>query len=396
MTEAVIVAAVRGPIGRAAKGALAAERADDMAAQLVGAAMARVPALPWQRLDDLLLGVAHQTGEQGQNMARRVAVLAGHDELPGATVSRACASSMQTTLTAAAAIRAGFGSAYVSAGVEAVSRYGKMAGPEDRNALVTGQREPSEELWRDPRTRGVLPNFYIEMGRTAENVASVRGVSRAAQDAWALESQRRYAVAAAAGFWAAEITPLTRADGTVLAEDDSPRPSTTEEVLAGLKPAFRPDGSVTAGNACPLNDGAAALVLTSDTLAAEFGLTPKGRVVSVGVSGLSPEIMGLGPVEASLAALRAAGMSPADVDVMEINEAFAAQVVPCVDDLGIHADRVNPHGGAIALGHPFGMTGARMTTTLLNDLTWRDGTVGLQTLCVGGGMGMAMVVERVS
>jgi acetyl-CoA C-acetyltransferase len=396
MPEALVVAAARGPIGRASKGALARERADDMAAQMLSAAMSQVPALAWERVDDLLLGVAHQTGEQAQNMARRVAVLAGHDGLPGTTVSRACASSMQTTLSAAAAIRAGYGSAYVSAGVEAVSRYAKMAGPEDRNPLVAGDEELPGASWIDPRSRGALPNVYVDMGMTAENVAATRGVSRAAQDAYALESQRRYAAAEAAGFWAAEITPLTRADGTVVDRDDSPRPTTTTEGLESLKPVFLPDGTVTAGNACPLNDGAAALVVTSDDLAAELGLVPRARIVSFGLSGVSPEIMGLGPIEASRAALRAARMEPSDVDVMEINEAFAAQVIPCVDELGIPDDHVNPHGGAIALGHPFGMTGVRMTATLLNDLAWRDGTVGLQTLCVGGGMGMAMVVERLS
>jgi len=396
MSEAVIVAAARSPIGRAVKGALAGERADDMAAQMVSAAMGQVPALPWERVDDLLLGVAHQTGEQAQNMGRRVAVLTGHDGLPGASVSRACASSMQTTLSAAAAIRAGFGSAYLSAGVEAVSRYGKMASPEDRNSVVAGPAELVDGSWTDPRMRDVCPNIYVDMGITAENVAAVCGVSRSAQDSYAVESQRRYAAAEATGFWAAEITPLTCNDGTVVDRDDSPRPSTTADRLAALKPVFLPDGTVTAGNACPLNDGAAALVLTSDVLAAELGLEPRARIVSFGLSGLSPEIMGLGPIEASRAALRAAGMTASDVDVMEINEAFAAQVIPCTEELGIPESQVNPHGGAIALGHPFGMTGVRMTTTLLNDLAWRDGTVGLQTLCVGGGMGMAMVVERLS
>ncbi|MGQ7787628.1 acetyl-CoA C-acetyltransferase [Nesterenkonia sp. K-15-9-6] len=407
MPEAVIVSVARSPIGRARKGSLVDLRADDMTAQMVQAALAQVPELDPRDIDDLMLGCGLPGGEQGFNMARIVAVLAGMDHLPGTTVNRYCSSSLQTTRMAFHAIKAGEGDVFLSAGVEAVSRFATgtsdwIPGAELENprfaeaAARTAKAAEGGAVWRDPREDGALPDAYISMGHTAENVAQYTGVTRAEQDEFAQLSQNRAEKAVADGFFAREITPLTLPDGGTVDADDSPRPGVTAEALAGLDPVFRPDGTVTAGNACPLNDGAAALVIMSDVKARELGLTPLARIVSTGVTGLSPEIMGLGPVEASRQALGRAGLSIEDVDLVEINEAFAAQVIPSAKELGVPWEKLNVHGGAIAVGHPFGMTGARITATLLNGLRSTDGQYGLETMCVGGGQGMAMVLERLS
>jgi acetyl-CoA C-acetyltransferase len=402
--EAVIVAAARSPIGRARKGSLAAMRPDDLTAAVVQAVLDRVPQL--DRIDDLLLGCGLPGGEQGYNMARVVAVLLGRDELPGATVTRYCSSSLQTTRMAFHAIKAGEGDVFVSAGVESVSSYAKgssdgLPGTEnerfaDAKARTAERSGPGAPVWTDPRAEGRLPDIYIAMGQTAENLAALRGVTRELQDEFAVRSQNLAEKSIADGFWAREIVPVTRPDGTVVEVDDGPRPGVTLEAVSALAPVFRPDGTVTAGNCCPLNDGAAAVVVMSDTRARELGVTPLARIVSTGLSALSPEIMGLGPVEASRQALARAGMTIDDVDLVEINEAFAAQVVPSAHDLGVDLDRLNVNGGSIAVGHPFGMTGARITATLLNSLDRHDKEVGLETMCVGGGQGMAMVVERLS
>ena len=410
MPEAVIVAAARSPIGRAFKGSLVSIRPDDLTVQLVRAALDQVPQLDPSRLDDLLLGCGLPGGEQGFNMARAVAVLLGYDQLPGATITRYCSSSLQTTRMAMHAIKAGEGHAFISAGVEVVSRFTKGNSdslPDTQNPLFAEAAARSQQVaeqgaavqgdtWHDPREDGQLPDVYIAMGQTAENVARFKNVSREDMDHFGVRSQNRAEKAIADGFFAREITPITLPDGRVVDTDDGPRSGVTYEGVAGLKPVFRPDGRVTAGNCCPLNDGAAALVVMSDTLARELGITPLARVVSTGVSALSPEIMGLGPVEASKQALSRAGMTIDDIDLVEINEAFAAQVLPSAWELGIDEDKLNVHGGAIALGHPFGMTGARITTTLINGLRTHDKTLGLETMCVGGGQGMAMVLERLS
>ena len=406
MPEAVIVATARSPIGRAGKGSLASIRPDDLTAQIVAAALAKVPQLDPADIGDLMLGCGLPGGEQGFNLARVVAVLLGQDQLPGTTVTRYCSSSLQTTRMAFHAIKAGEGDVYISAGVECVSRFVKGSSdswPDTRNPLFaaaqarTGQASTSQAgPWHDPREDGLLPDIYLAMGETAENVAGLRGITREQQDEFAVRSQNLAEKAIADGFWAREITPVTLPDGTVVTADDGPRPGTTIEKVAGLKPVFRPDGTVTAANCCPLNDGAAAVVVMSDVKAAELGLTPLARIVSSGVTALSPEIMGLGPVEASRQALARAGMAIADIDLVEINEAFAAQVIPSYTDLGIDISKLNVNGGAIAVGHPFGMTGARITTTLLNSLQFHDATLGLETMCVGGGQGMAMIFERVS
>ncbi|MFY1655481.1 acetyl-CoA C-acetyltransferase [Solwaraspora sp. WMMB762] len=402
MPDAVIVAAARSPIGRAAKGSLRDLRPDDLAAAIVRAALDQVPELPADQLDDLMLGCGQPVGEQGHNLARVVATLLGHDQLPGTTVTRYCASSVQTTRMALHAIRAGEGDAFISAGVECVSRYPEGQ-PDVTNPAFAGARARTAERagadappWRDPRDDGALPDVYIAMGQTAENVARLRGVSRRRQDEFAVRSQNRAEQAAASGFWAREITPVTVPDGTVVTADDGPRPGVTLDAVAALAPRFRPDGTVTAGNACPLNDGAAALVILSDTRARDLGIRPLARIVATGLSGLSPEIMGLGPVEASRRALARAGMSIDDIDLVEINEAFAAQVVPSAEELGVDWDRLNVNGGAIAVGHPFGMTGARLTTTMINSLRWHDRQTGLVTMCVGGGQGMALIIERLA
>jgi len=415
MPEAVIVAAARSPIGRAFKGAFKDTKPDQLAAKMVRAALDQVPELDPASIDDLLLGCGMPGGEQGWNMARVVAVLLGLDGVPGATITRYCASSVQTTRMAMHAIRAGEGSVFVSAGVECVSRF-KVGGSDTPpvtsdaqggNPYLDMQFDTAHSrslaraaggapIWHDPREDGELPDYYISMGQTAENVAGLKGVTRAAQDEFALRSQTLTEKALADGFWAREITPVTLPDGTVVSADEGPRPQTTLEGLSGLKPVFQVDGTVTAGNACPLNDGAAALVIMSDVRAAELGITPLARIVATGVSALSPEIMGLGPVEATRRALAIAGMTIGDIDLVEINEAFAAQVIPSYRELNIDLDRLNVHGGSLAVGHPYGMTGARITTTLMNGLRARDATFGLETMCVGGGQGMAMIIERLS
>jgi acetyl-CoA C-acetyltransferase len=395
--DAVIVAAVRSPIGRAHKGSLAGVRADDLAAQIVGRALAAVPALDPATLDDVIVGCAQPAGEQGYNLGRQVALHLGLDVVPGTTVHRYCASSLQAIRMAFHAVRAGEGHAFVAAGAEAVSRYpaGKADGlPGTRNPRWPGRG--ATVPWTDPRAAGALPDVYMAMGDTAENVAALCGVSRREQDEFAVRSQNNAEKALADGFWDLDITPVTLPGGEVVRRDDGPRPGVTLEQLSALPPVFRPDGTVTAGNCCPLNDGAAAVVVTSAARARELGLTPLARIVATGVSALSPEIMGLGPVEASRRALAHAGMSIGDVDLIEINEAFAAQVIPSCRQLGADPERVNVHGGAIAVGHPFGMTGARMATTLLNGLARRDGQIGLETMCTAGGQGMAMIVERLS
>ena len=406
MPEAVIVAAARSPIGRAFKGSLRDLRPDDLTATIVRAALDQVPSLDPTEIDDALLGCGLPGGEQGYNMGRVVSVLLGMDHLPGATITRYCSSSLQTTRMAMHAIRAGEGDVFVSAGVEMVSRFVKGNSdslPDTHNPLfadaearVAKVAESGADSWRDPREDGELPDAYIAMGQTAENLALLTDVSRQEMDEFGVRSQNLAEKAIAEGFWEREITPVTLPDGTVVSKDDGPRPGVTLEAAAQLKPVFRPDGRVTAANCCPLNDGAAALVVMSDTKARDLGITPLARVVSTGVTGLSPEIMGYGPVEASKQALARAGMSIGDMDLVEINEAFAAQVIPSYRDLGIDIDKLNVHGGAIAVGHPFGMTGARITGTLLNGLRATDGTVGLETMCVGGGQGMAMVLERLS
>jgi len=407
MTDAVVVAATRSPIGRAGKGSLVDVRPDDLAATVVAAALAQVPGLDVSDLDDLMLGCAEPSHEQGTNLARVVAVLLGHDGLPGTTVNRFCASSVQTTRMALHAIKAGEGHAFVSAGVECVSRYRGVSGSDlfgeaAMNPVFEGARRRTSETarlnapWQDPRGSGELPDVYIAMGQTAENVATSRGVSRRRQDEWAVRSQNRAEAAIAAGHVEAEITPVTTPSGRVVSRDDGPRAGVTLEKVSALAPVFREGGTVTAGNCCALNDGAAALVVVSSDYAGAHGLTPLARVLSTGVSALSPELMGLGPVEASRQALGRIGMTVADMDLVEINEAFASQVLASADELGIDQDRLNVHGGAIAYGHPFGATGARITTTLLNALRVRDGQYGLETMCVGGGQGMAVVYERLA
>ncbi|MFC5181951.1 acetyl-CoA C-acetyltransferase [Actinomadura harenae] len=406
MPEAVIVATARSPIGRAFKGSLKDLRPDDLTARMVQAAMAKVPQLGPDQIDDLLLGCGLPGGEQGYNMGRVVSVLLGWDNVPGATITRYCSSSLQTTRMALHAIKAGEADVIVSAGVEMVSRFAKGSSdglPDTQNPLFTDaeartakRAEGGAEVWTDPRENGALPDVYIAMGQTAENVAQAYGVTREAQDEFGVRSQNLAEKAAGNGFWAQDITPVELPDGTVVSTDDGPRAGTTYEKVSQLKPVFRPDGTVTAGNCCPLNDGAAAVIVMSDTKAAELGITPLARIVSTGVSGLSPEIMGLGPVEASTRALARAGMSIGDIDLVEINEAFAAQVLPSAEQLGIDIDKLNVNGGAIAVGHPFGMTGARITSTLLNSLKFHDKQFGLETMCVGGGQGMAMVIERLS
>jgi acetyl-CoA C-acetyltransferase len=403
MPEAVIVATSRSPIGRAFKGSLVSLRPDDMAAQIVKAVLAKVPALDPTEVEDLLLGNAQPAGEAGYNMARVVALLAGLPGVPGTTVNRYCSSSLQTIRMAAHAIKAGEGDVFIAGGVEAVSRFGQgMADgqPDTHNPVFQAAEERSAaralggaEPWNPAPG---LPDIYIAMGQTAENVRELEKVSRQDMDIFAARSQQRAVASQQNGFFEREITPLTLADGTEVRADDGPRPGTTVERLAELKPAFRPDGEVTAGNSCPLNDGAAAVIVMSDTRARDLGITPLARVVASGVTALDPEIMGLGPIEACRQALRRAGMTIDDIDLVEINEAFAAQVVPSARHLDIDLEKLNVHGGAIALGHPFGMTGARIMTTLINGLQADDRSIGLESMCVGGGQGMAMIVERLS
>jgi acetyl-CoA C-acetyltransferase len=406
MPEAVIVATARSPIGRAGKGSMVSIRPDDLAAQMVRAALDKVPGLDPHDIVDLMMGCGQPGGESGFNIGRKVAVELGYDFMPGTTVNRYCSSSLQTTRMAFHAIKAGEGDAFISAGVETVSRFvnGSADGwPNSRNPLfdeaqarTSKAAESGASEWHDPREDGLLPDAYIAMGQTAENVALFRDVSREDMDHFGVRSQNLAEKAIESGFWPRDITPITLPDGTVVSKDDGPRAGVTYDAVKGLKPVFRPDGRVTAGNCCALNDGAAAVIVMSDAKAAALGLTPLARIVATGVSGLSPEIMGLGPVEASKKALAQAGMSIGDIDLVEINEAFAVQVLASQRELGIDMDRLNVNGGAIAVGHPFGMTGARITSTLINSLQTHDKQFGLETMCVGGGQGMAMIIERLS
>ncbi|ORM28669.1 acetyl-CoA C-acetyltransferase [Williamsia sp. 1135] len=406
MPEAVIVATARSPIGRAGKGSLKDVRPDELARQMVEAVLNKIPELDRADIDDLHLGSGQPGGQAGFNIARSVAVQVGLDHVPGVTVNRYCSSSLQTTRMALHAIRAGEGDVFISGGVESVSSFGTGNAdgwPNTKNPLFADAMartakaaEGGAGKWSDPREQGLLPDVYIPMGETAENVASFTGISREDQDHWGVRSQNRAEEAIKSGFFAREIEPITLADGTIVDTDDGPRAGTTYEKISQLKPVFRPDGTVTAGNACPLNDGAAALVVMSDTKAKALGLTPLARIVATAATGLSPEIMGLGPIEAVRKALKYAGLSIDDIDLFEINEAFAVQVLGSANELGIDHDKLNISGGAIALGHPFGMTGARITATLLNNLTTQDKALGVETMCVGGGQGMAMVLERLS
>ncbi len=383
MSEAVIVDAIRTPIGRAVKGSLKDVRADDLAAVPLIALQERNPGVDFSTVGDVMYGCAFGIGESGYNVARNASLLSGIDfHVPGVTVNRFCASSLQTIRMAFHAIKAGEGDTYVAGGVEAVSRN-----------VETGPFEFHHKL---DGSEGSLYNVYIPMGLTAENVAERYGVSRESQDEWAVTSQNRAVEARESGHFDAEIVGVTTPDGTVVTQDDGPRPGTTIEKLAALNPAFKPDGTVTAGNACPLNDGAAATLIMSEEKAAELGLKPRARIVASTVAAIEPEFMGIGPIPAIRQLLDNTGMSMSDIDIVEINEAFAAQIVPCMDELGIDADKLNPFGGAIALGHPFGMTGARIMTTLLNGLDTRDGEYGIESMCVAGGMGQAMLVQRLS
>jgi acetyl-CoA C-acetyltransferase len=406
MPEAVIVSTARSPIGRAFKGSLTGLRPDDLVATIIQAALAKVPSLKPEDIDDLMLGCGLPGGEQGYNMGRVVAVRMGYDFLPGTTITRYCSSSLQTTRMAFHAIKAGEGDAYISAGVEMVSRFVKGNSdslPDTKNeyfadaeARTAKLAEGGVDSWSDPRDSGDIPDVYMAMGQTAENLARIKNVSRQEMDEFAARSQNLAEKAIANGFWEKEITPVTTPEGVEVSADDGPRPGVTVEGMAGLKPVFRPDGLITAGNACPLNDGAAAVIVMSDTKAKELGLTPLARVVATAVTGLSPEIMGYGPKEAIELVLKRAGKKVSDIDLFEINEAFAAQVIPSYKDAGIPIDKLNVHGGAIAVGHPFGMTGARITGTLINGLQTLDKQWGVESMCVGGGMGMAMVLERLS
>jgi acetyl-CoA C-acetyltransferase len=387
MPEAVIVATGRSPIGRAMKGSLVEVRPDDLGAHVVDKVLDKVPELPRDQIDDLICGCGLPGGEQGFNLGRVIAILSRLD-VPGTTITRYCSSSLQTSRMAFHAIKAGEGDVFLSVGVECVSRFlnGTSDNPGNYNPrLVPGNSEG-------------YPDIYIAMGQTAENVADREDISREEMDHYAVKSQTLAVAAENDGFFAREIIPVPLPNGTSFSKDDGPRPGTNFEALQGLKPVFREDGRVTAGNSCPLNDGAAAVVIMSDTRAKELGITPLARIVATGLTALEPEYMGLGPIKASRNAMRNAGMSIEDIDVVEINEAFAAQVIPSARALGIDpfSDKLNPHGGAIALGHPFGMTGARITCTLLNDLQSGGGTIGLETMCVGGGMGMAMIIERLN
>ena len=400
MPEAVIVDAIRTPIGRAGRGSLKTVRADELAATPIRALIERNPEVNFSETGDVMMGAASSIGEQGYNVGRNASLLAGIDHhVPACTVNRFCASSLQTLRMAFHAIKVGEGDQYIAAGVEAVSRAGLGAGmmEEAKNPELNG-------------SEGSAYDVYIPMGLTAENVATRCHVTREQQDEWAVISQNRAVEARDSGHFDAEIVPVAvpahkdidkegnqlEVPESVVRADDGPRPGTTMEVLAKLKPAFKKDGTVTAGNSCPLNDGAAAVLVMSEEKAGGLGLQPKARILASTVAALRPEIMGLGPIPAIQALLKQTGMTIDDIDIVEINEAFAAQIVPCKEELGIPDDKLNPFGGAIALGHPFGMTGARIMTTLINDLRTLDGTYGIESMCVAGGMGQAMLIERLN
>ncbi|MFZ0167927.1 MAG: acetyl-CoA C-acyltransferase [Candidatus Dormiibacterota bacterium] len=387
MAEAVIVAAGRSPIGRAGKGSLVECRPDDLGAYILSQVLARIPQLDPLLIEDVICGCGLPGGESGFNMGRAISILAGVNA-PGTTLTRYCSSSLQTTRMAYHAVRAGEGEIFASVGVETVSRFGY------------GTSDPTDA--RNPRllpdNPEGFPDLYLPMGMTAENVAEREGITRGEMDQFAARSQNRAVAAQAEGFFDREIIPVTVPSGRVVERDDGPRPNTTVEVLSTLKPVFKENGRVTAGNACPLNDGAAAVIIMSQEKAKELGITPLARIVGTALAALEPEYMGLGPIPATQKVLRRTGMSMDDLDIVEINEAFAAQVIPAARGIGLDPmeDRLNPFGGSIALGHPFGMTGARITCTLLNGLQTRDKTLGLETMCVGGGMGMAMILERLA
>jgi acetyl-CoA C-acetyltransferase len=387
MTDAVIVAYGRSPVGGARKGSLVDVRPDDLAAHVVTKVLEKVPELEPSQIEDLICGCGLPGGEQGHNIGRVVSILARID-VPGVTVNRYCSSSLMTTRMAAHAIEAGEGDVFLSVGVECVSRYGSgYPDPPDtyNQRLVPGNTEE-------------YPDIYIAMGQTAENVAVREKIGRDEMDKFALQSQQRAVRSQDDGFFEREIIPVPLPNGQTFTKDDGPRRNTSLEALGALEPAFRPGGTVTAGNSCPLNDGAAAIVVMSGRKAKELGLKPIARIVSTGLSSLEPEFMGLGPIDASRQALKRAKMTINDIDIVEINEAFAAQVIPSARGIGVDpfSDKLNPHGGAIALGHPFGMTGARILSTLLNGLQTKNKTFGLETMCVGGGQGMAMIVERLN
>lgn len=387
MTEAVIVAAGRSPVGRAGKGSLVDFRPDDLGAFILRRVLDQLPELDPSQIEDVICGCGLPGGESGFNLGRAISILAGVNA-PGTTLTRYCSSSLQTTRMAAHAIRAGEGDVFASVGVETVSRFGH------------GTSDPAEA--RNPRLLArnaeAFPDLYLPMGLTAENVAEREGISREEMDQFAARSQNRAVAAQAQGFFAREIIPVTTADGRIIDRDDGPRPNTTAALLATLKPVFKEGGRVTAGNACPLNDGAAAVIVMSMDRAHQLGITPLARIVATSVAALEPEYMGLGPIPATEKVFARAGMSMKDIDIVEINEAFAAQVIPSARGIGLDPseERLNPYGGSIAIGHPFGMTGARITCTLLNGLRTQDKNLGLETMCVGGGMGMAMILERLS
>ncbi len=384
MAEAVIVDAIRTPIGRASKGSLKDMRAEDLAAVPIKEILARNPQLDPAEIVDVIMGCGFPEGEEGYNIGRQAAILAGIPySVPATSVNRFCASSLQSIRMAFHAIKAGEGDVYLAAGVEAVSRFQSMGLPSVLHQKLDGSEDS-------------ICNVYIPMGLTAENVAEQEGISRESQDEWAAISQQRAVASQESGHFDKEIVAVTTPDGTVVTKDDGPRAGTTKEKLAELKPVFKEDGTVTAGNACPLNDGAAAVLVMSEEKAAELGLKPRARIVASSVAGLRPEIMGLGPVPAVEKVLKQANMTIDDIDIVELNEAFAAQVIPCMNTWGIDAEQLNPFGGAIALGHPFGQTGARIMTTLLNDLETQDKTFGIETMCTAGGQGQAMIVERLN
>ena len=411
--RAVIVAAARSPMGRAYKGSFAETRPEDLGRQVIEAALAQLPELDPTQIDDFVIGCGQPGGEHGNNLSRVIAVQMGLDTVPGKTITRYCSGSIQALRTAHHAIVADEGDVFVTGGIELESRHRRGTSdylPAEAQALVGGTwkhsgfdladeqaraREASGDLWSDPRRRGELPYVYMEMGRTAENVAAIRGISRQAQDEFALHSQHKAEAAIAAGFFKTDITPVRNAAGEWVTEDESPRAGSTLDKLAALQPVFRAGGTVTAGNACPLNDGAASIIVMRESRALELGITPRARIVASGVSALSPEIMGLAPVESARQAMRRAGMTIGDIDLVELNEAFAAQAIPCAEDLGVPDDKLNVHGGSIAIGHPFAMTGTRLVTTLLHSLEARDRQTGLATMCVAGGQGMAIVIERI-
>lgn len=401
MPEAVIVATGRSPIGRANKGSLVGVRPDDLMATVVDGVLDQVPQLSEVGFDDLMVGCAQPAGMHGFNIARNISLLSGLPDVPGVTINRYCASSLQAIRMAFHAIKAGEGDAYIAGGVETVSQFQHgIADIGPHNPKITRAEERTEMRERggsSPWEPGEgLPDLYISMGQTAENVRELTGVTREQMDEFAVRSHELAIKAAAAGITAREIVAVKAVDGSTVSDDDGPRANTTVEVLSALRPVFRPDGEVTAGNSCPLNDGAAATVIMNATRASELGMQPRARIVASALSAINPEIMGLGPVGATEKLLRSTGLTMNDIDLVEINEAFAAQALPSADRLGIDLDKLNVHGGAIALGHPFGATGSRMITTLTNALEVQDKTLGLATLCIGGGQGMALLIERLT